>query len=178
MDLAQKCNVHGGPGFLGEYNSAQFSFPSEIYKVSLHLWQQSVHFTIRKNGQKANYTECLSPPTSIFQVFRGNEAILSSSTLNTSLLSQLSVPTLYVRKIKNYHCEPTGHILGLCVLSAWKMWSSDVYLLRSHLFTDLNTACLVWVQRSTMAGKPKNPVPWFNIPGFGCADWRGVWQSF
>lgn len=145
--------TYWGPVFLGKYNSVQFSFPFQIYRVSLHLWKQSVHLTIWKNWTEGKLCICLLQPL-FFQVFRGNKAILSTGTLTTSLLPQITVPKLYIRMTKKYHCELVEHVLCLCVPATWKIWSLDVHLVSSHLFTDLNTACLLWVQRSTTEGEP------------------------
>lgn len=147
--------MYEGPGFLGQCSSDQFSFPFEIYKQRLSaLVTAKCSFNHKKKiGQKANlYHACLIQSL-FFQVLRGNEEILSIGNLITSLLSQLSVPILYIRKIKKYHCEPDGHILCICIPNAWKIGSLGVYLVSSHLCTDLNAACRVWVQISTMEGE-------------------------
>lgn len=73
MDLAEMSNIYGGPGFLGEYNSALLSFPFEIYKERLSAFVTAkCSFNHKKKiGQKANYTMHVSSNLYFFMSSEG-----------------------------------------------------------------------------------------------------------
>lgn len=67
MDLAEMSNIYGGPGFLGEYNSALLSFPFEIYKERLSAFVTAkCSFNHKKKLDRRQTIPCMSPPTFIF----------------------------------------------------------------------------------------------------------------